>query len=36
VDELAILDMEGFDIIDRSVFAPLTRAAARLALRERL
>ncbi len=31
--ELAILDADGIDVIDQSVFAPLTRAAARLALR---
>jgi hypothetical protein len=29
--ELAILDADGIDVIDQSVFVPLTRAAARLA-----
>jgi hypothetical protein len=33
VDELAILASDGIDVIDQSVFAPLTRAAIRLALR---
>jgi hypothetical protein len=31
--ELALLDADGIDIIDQSVFAPLSRAAARLAQR---